>query len=633
MPEGRIDAMIGALKHRGPDDRGVMVEDGCALGHARLSIIDLSAAGHQPMSNEDGSLWLVFNGEIYNFEELRAELVAKGHVFRSNTDSEVILHQYEEDGDACVTRFNGMFAFALWDRRRNRMVLARDRAGEKPLFFAQGSDHILFGSEIKAVLASGLVSPDFDPQAIQTCMIYNAMAAPMTVFKAVRQLLPAHVMVVDESGVRSTPYWRLLDQIGRDRGAMSDDDWLAGFGAHLERSVKMRMRSDAPYGAFLSGGLDSTAIVKVMAETLSDKVRTYAFGFQEHAFDEVGPATEVAGIFGTQHRNIYARMDNLPDLVELAVRHGEEYTPNPCFIPVHLLCKEASTEVKMVLSGDGADELLAGYETYQATAAAAAWRRLPLALRRLVAAGVRRLPPSEGKVPLETKLKRFVYGANLPGREPHALWRHIFTPEGMRDCLMAEYAQGGDPSALYKERLAEAGDLPLISGLLYGDFSYYLPNDALVKTDRMGMANGLEIRSPFLDHHLVEYCFGMPDRLKLRGLRTKKFILKRYLAGTIPDHLIRRKKAGFNVPVDAWIRGPLRAMVNDVLSSVRLKGDGVFCPQTVQAMMREHMAGHANRGLELWNILCLTLLRTAVPDFIGASGAAASALSGQPRNR
>jgi len=612
LEPGRIEAMVGALAHRGPDDSGVWTagDASAALGQSRLSIIDLSAAGHQPMANEDGSLWLVFNGEIYNFEELRADLRVRGHVFRSASDSEVILHQYEEDGDACLERFNGMFAFALFDVRRRRLLLGRDRAGEKPLFFATGPDHVVFASEIKAILASGLVQPAIDAAALRTCMVYNAMAAPMTVFAGVRQLLPAHVVSVDRAGFGTPrPYWNLLERVANARALPTcDQAWLEGFADHLDRSVRLRMRSDAPFGAFLSGGLDSSAIVKVMRQTTDQPLRTYAFAFREGSFDESGMAKEVAAILGTDHNTIEAPMANLPQLLEKAVYHGEEYTPNPCFIPVYLLCQGAARHVKMVLSGDGADELLAGYETYQATALARLYGRMPAPLRRLAAAAIRRLPPSEAKVPLEDKLKRFVYGAEAPGLNSHALWRHIFQPDQVDAVLATPFAgAGGDPTRLYNDRIQAGAALPFVSRLLFADFSYYMPNDALVKMDRMGMANGLEVRAPFLDHHLVEFCFAMPDRLKLRRWTGKKHVLKRFLAGTIPDRLITRKKAGFNVPVDAWLRGPLRPMLEDCLSAADMRRLGIFRPEAVQSLLTEHLSGRANHGLKLWNLLSFTV--------------------------
>lgn len=608
LEPGRIQAMTLSLQHRGPDDSDVFEFGGVSLGHARLSIIDLSPAGRQPMGNEDGAIQLVYNGEIYNFDALRRELIQKGHTFRSDTDSEVIVHLYEEEGDACVERFNGMFAFALWDSRKNRLLLARDRTGQKPLFYYQDEDFIVFGSEVKALLASGLIEPELDYQALQVCLIYNAMAAPMTIFKGVRQLMPARIMACANTGCAVFRYWDLFERLAaRGPERLSEAEWLEGFAAHFDRSVAMRMRSDAPYGAFLSGGLDSSAVVKVMAQVKSDPVLTFAFGFKEAPFDETSFAGAVAEQFGTRHRNITAREEELPSLVERVIHHGEEYTPNPCFIPVYLLCRGASEHVKMILSGDGGDELLAGYETYQATYAARVAGILPSGVTRVAQRLADMLPRSDDKVPLEDKIKRFARGAEARAPYCHVLWRHIFMPTETLDVLtpgLAVELAENDPTALYRQALQEGVPLSYLGRLLYADFAYYMPNDALVKMDRMGMAHGLEIRNPFLDFELVEHAFAMPDSLKLRRMRTKKYALKHYLKGALPHEFIHRKKAGFNVPVDAWLRGPLQEFVRDELSESRVRKAGVFRPDKVTALMEAHMSRKDNTGLRLWNILC-----------------------------
>jgi asparagine synthase (glutamine-hydrolysing) len=611
LESGRIEAMTSTLRHRGPDDYGTYEVGGVSLGHTRLSIIDLSPAGRQPMANEHNDIWLVFNGEIYNFELLREDLIKKGHLFCSDTDSEVIIHQYEEDGERCVERLNGMFAFALWDRKNRKLFLARDRAGQKPLFYFVGQDFIIFGSEIKALLASGLIRPELNFEALQICMFYNAMAAPHTILKGVVQLEPGHCIACAQSSPRVRRFWDLKRLIGHGtRPQRKEGDWLEEFVWHFNRAVTMRMRSDAPFGAFLSGGLDSSAVIKAMVEVREEPVRTFAFGFRERSYDETGFAEEVASIFGTHHESIYSSEAELSDLVETVVYHGEEYTPNPCFIPVYLLSRGASRHVKMVLSGDGGDELLAGYETYQASYLARAYRRLPEGIRKGTRTLINQIPNSDGKVPLENKLKRFVYGAEQKGKHCHAVWRYIFSLEDLRQILRGscrKLVEGYDPTAIYRSHLEDTESFSFLKSLLYSDFSYYLPNDALVKMDRMGMANALEIRNPFLDHELVEFAFQMPDHLRLRYFLVKKYILKKYLNGSIPRSLIYRKKAGFNVPVDAWLRGPLRTYMTDLLGSDRVRKSGIFEPSAVERLIRTHLTGQANHGLELWNLLCFSV--------------------------
>ena len=611
LARAALDAMVDAVSHRGPDDRGVWQGDSVALGHTRLSIIDLSRAGRQPMSNETGDIWLTFNGEIYNFEALRAELIAKGHTFRSNADSEVILHQYEEDGEGCLRRLNGMFAFALWDASRRRLILARDRAGEKPLFYYATDGFIVFGSEIKSLLASGLVPVEIDSPALLTGLIYNAMAAPRTIVKGIRQIVPGAYLDCGDGPPAEKKYWDLLSIIrGRKNENRTDEEWLDGFNSHLHRSVKMRMRSDVDYGAYLSGGLDSTAVVKTMTEFHGLPVKTFSFGFREASFDESKAATLVSRIFGTEHFNSYASASALPGLVEKIVYHSEEYTPNPTFLPAFLLAGHAREHVKMVLSGDGGDELLAGYETYQASFMARVLRRFPAPVRRAVAWAIERLPVSNRRMPLEAKLKRFLHGVESDAQHPHVLWRHIFSLSGARDILQEHYAReaaGFDPLAVYSGDIDDARDMGFLTSLQYADFRNFMPNDAVLRSDRTGMAHGLEVRAPFLDHEFVEYVFGMPENLKLRWLTVRKYALRRYLRNSVPPQILNQRKLGFNAPIDDWLRGPLKEFLCDHTTPESLAKADVFKAERVNEMVSRHLDRQRNHGFELWNILCLTI--------------------------
>jgi asparagine synthase (glutamine-hydrolysing) len=607
-----VAAMTRTIAHRGPDGDGYYIDNPVGLGHRRLAIIDLSPAGKQPMANEDGSIWVTYNGEIYNFQEIRQELARRGHFFRSATDSEVIVHAYEEWGVDCLARFNGMFAFALWDGRRRRLWLARDRLGIKPLFYACLPDRLLFGSEMKAILADPRVPRRMDYEALAYFLALNYMPAPYTLLASIRQLLPGHYLLVDESGqVNTVEYWRLAyreDGIG-GRKKQSEAAYREAFNALLDDAVRLRLVSDVPFGAFLSGGVDSSGIAYWMSRHLPEPVKTFSIGFGQSTFDELAYARQVAGIIGAdQHEQILSA--EAAEILPKVVWHAEEPTADSSMVAVFYLAQMARQHVTMALSGDGADEILAGYETYQAYYLHRLYRLLPGWLRRKVIAPlIQSLPVSDGKVTLEFKLRRFVAAGDLTSEEAHATWRMIFDAKARQKILtpVAAYSgAGADVLDLYRSAFARANARHPLNRMLYIDTCLYLPNDMLVKVDRMTMAHGLEARLPYLDYRLVEFVASVPPQLKLKNFRHKKYLLKASLKGKLPQELLWRKKQGFNVPNARWIKQGLRPFVLDHLSTANIQAMGFLDGREVQALLQQHFTGRADHSHQIWCLLTLS---------------------------
>jgi asparagine synthase (glutamine-hydrolysing) len=621
VDERLLHAMASRLAHRGPDDSGVKACGVAGLAHRRLSIIDLSGAGHQPMSNEDGTVWLTYNGEIYNFAEVRRELEQLGHQFASATDSEIIVHAYEQWGTACLARFNGMFAFALWDARQKRLWLVRDRLGVKPLFYAVGPAGITFGSEVKAVLASAEVDRALDYEALSYYLALNYLPAPFTLFKQVRQLEPGQHLVADATGdIRLTTYWDML--FDNDPPPRSAASWRDELDALMDDAVRIRLVSDVPFGVFLSGGVDSSGVAYWMSKHLDRPAQAFTASFQEDSYSEVRFARAAAKRVGAELHEHLIGADAAHVLPEI-VSHSEEPTADSSMVAVYHLAKFARQHVSMVLSGDGADDILAGYETHQAYYAQQAYRRVPRLLRQgVIRPLVEALPASYRKVSAEARLKRFVAAADLDWQSAHASWRMIFPP-AERSRLLAPVA--GHPGAqadatdLYKRWFARTNARDPLNQMLYVDTRLYLPADMLVKIDRMTMAHGLEAREPYLDYRVVELTARMPPSLKLHQLRSKKHILKEALRGRVPDEVLFRKKQGFNVPKALWLRAGLREFAADVLSPSRVKATNVLEPSVVAAVVQEHFAGRADRSHEIWSLLVLLLWFDQFKPAAGAS--------------
>lgn len=605
-----IKCMIDAIAHRGPDAEGVQLCGSVGLGHRRLAILDLSDAGKQPMSDQAGKLWITYNGEIYNFLEIRRELESRGYHFTSVTDTEVILYAYREWGVECIQRFNGMFAFALWDETKQSLWVARDRIGIKPLFYAQDQHRFLFGSEMKAILAH----PEFqsrciDYQALAYFLATNYTPAPYTLLADIRQLLPGHMLLISHDGqVQDIAYWELIYEEGDYR---DDATYLEEYAALLEDAVRLQLISDVPFGAFLSGGVDSSTIAYWMSKQLNEPLKTFTIGFGEATFDELDYARQVADSLNTEHHERIVKADHAQLLSKL-VWHAEEPTADSSMVAVYAVAELARESVTMVHSGDGADETLAGYETYQAYYLHRLYRSLPALLRQsVIEPMVGRLPASDSKLSRDAKLRRFVYGGRYASSEDaHALWRIIFTAEARAELLTPLYDKPGvkaDILDLYRAAFAQTNARHPVNRMLYVDTRVYLPSDMLVKVDRMTMAHGLEARVPFLDHRLVEFTARVPPHLKLNGYRRKKHILKTVMRGKLPETILTRKKAGFNVPNARWIKGGLKPFVLDQLSPAKLKRIGWFESGVVEKLLHDHFEERSDHSHQIWSLLTLSL--------------------------
>jgi asparagine synthase (glutamine-hydrolysing) len=608
LPEA-VNCMITAIAHRGPDANGIYCSGGAGLGHRRLAIIDLSDAGRCPMSDWYDNVYITYNGEIFNYREVRQELEAKGYKFRSHTDTEVVINAYIEWGVDCLQRFNGMFAFALWDEPRQRMWLVRDRLGVKPLFYARTENSLYFGSEIKAILAH----PDYDNRqidyaALSYFLAANWMPAPHTLFAGIRQLMPGHHVLIERDGTQhETCYWDMRFQ---EDGYKSEQSYLDEFNALIEDAVKIRLVGDVPFGSFLSGGLDSSTVAYYMARQLNQPVKTFSIGFEEDSFNETDYAREMAKAIGANHHERIVRADDA-ELIPKLVWHAEEPTADSSMVAVYAVSKLAREHVTMIHSGDGGDELFAGYPTYQAHYLHKMYRWLPGFVReKIVPALVDRLPVSDAKVSTDAKLRRFVYGGRYDYQDAHALWRVIFNKEAraalLAPTMPAETFQA-DLVDVYRDAFARTNARHPVNRLSYTDTRVYLPGDMLVKVDRMSMAHGLEARTPFLDYRMVEFAARVPPWLKLKNFRQNKYLVKAAMRDKLPPVISGRRKAGFNVPNARWIKRGLKSFVTDTLSPARLNNIGWFNPGVVENLLKDHFEERADNSHQIWSLLTLSL--------------------------
>ncbi len=603
-----VEAMAQTLEHRGPDGQGIHIDGPVGLGHRRLSIIDLSSAGTQPMPSYDRTLWVTFNGEIYNFLEIRQDLVRLGYQFRSLTDTEVILYAYEEWGIQCLQRFNGMFAFCLWDQRQQTLWLARDRLGIKPLFYIWSEQFIAFASEIKAVLQHPQVKRTLDYEALSYYLALNYVPAPHTLFSSIRQLMPGQALQVDINGKGQIyDYWQLRYQ---ESDYQSESAYLEEFEALLSDSVRLRLMSDVPFGAFLSGGLDSSSIAYWMTQHLREPVKAFSIGFGEPSFDELDYAHLAAKSVGAQFHTAMVQADAATILPKL-VWHAEEPTADSSMVAVFHLAAMAREHVTMTLGGDGADEILAGYETYQAYFVHQSYRRLPVWFRQhLLQPLVDRLPTSDAKVSWDFKLKRFVAAGDLSSEDAHGTWRMIFSANArarLLDPIKNSPQASADVLNLYRATFAQTNARHALNRMLYVDTRFYLPNDMLVKVDRMSMAHGLEVRVPFLDHRLVEFAARVPPNLKLKHFRHKKYLLKAAMQGRLPNKILWRRKQGFNIPNGRWFKGELKSFVMEHLSIPKLKDMGFLDSHEVSMILCDHFEERKDNSHQIWCLLTLSL--------------------------
>jgi asparagine synthase (glutamine-hydrolysing) len=589
----RLAAMSETLVHRGPDSDGLAVDGPVGLAARRLSIIDLET-GDQPLSNEDGTVTVIQNGELYNYRELRRELEAAGHRFRSQGDTEVLAHGYEEWGDGFAVRLRGMFAAAVWDARRRRLVLARDRYGIKPLYYRADGGDLEFASELRA-----LPRGPIDLDAVEAFLAFNCIPDPLTIFANVRKLPPGHLLVWDGGVPRLEPFARPQPAPVGELREGDEAELTEELRARLRDSVRAHLVADVPVGVLLSGGIDSCVLAALAARESAEPVRTFTIGFEERSFDETADARAVAEQYGTDHHELVLQPDAARLLPALADAFDEPFADSSA-LPTYLVSELAARHVKVALSGEGGDELFGGYYTYAADLLAE--RIGPLA--RLARPLVERLPASTAKASLDYRAKRFVRAAHLPPLERHHGWKEIFSAE-MRAELTGR-RHGFDPVDLLRARFAETEGAELVSRLQDVDLGVLMVADQLTKTDRASMAHSLESRVPFLDPVVTNLALALPGRHKVRGLR-KKILLRKAVAPLLPARVVHGRKRGFSIPAAAWLRGELEPFARDVLSASTLQRQGYFEPAVVTRLLDAHVAGREDLSRPLWGLLAFTL--------------------------
>jgi len=588
-----VKAMCDAIVHRGPDDEGIFADGDAAIGMRRLSIIDL-AAGHQPVRNEDGTVWVVLNGEIYNYRQLRADLKRRGHSFYTGSDTEVIVHLYEEYGAECVTHLRGMFAFAVWDRLTQSLLLARDRLGIKPLYYAERDGRLVFGSELKALLQLPEIGAQLNWSSVSHLMSFLTTPATESIVRGVHKLEPGHVLTYSRSAGRSTrQYWDVRFEPERSRDPR---DYVERLRALLDESVQMHMISDVPVGAFLSGGIDSSAVVATMARHSRHPVKTFSIGFHEQDHDESRHARQVAKAFGTDHHELVLDAD-ITGLMEDMAWDLDEPFGDPSAIPTYMVSKLAAQHVKVVLSGDGGDELFAGYDKYAVERRERRWQLLAAPVRYLLRAVAAAMP--EG-----ARGRNFLRHFSLAGHERYLDALTFFRADQKRQLFQPEILKRMGDTASYFGRLLGGSRRHWLSSLQYLDLKGYLPLDILTKVDRMSMAHSIETRVPLLDHVFVEFAARIPPELKLNG--SGKFIFKQAMRGILPDEVIDRPKQGFAVPLGRWFRGRLGGFLRDVLLSRRCRERGILNPAYLERLIALHERGRP-LDLQLWTLLSFEL--------------------------
>ncbi len=610
--------MTARLFHRGPDSEGRFSRPHLALGIRRLKIIDLET-GDQPLANETGSITLIYNGEIYNFRELRQQLLARGHQFRTHCDGEVIAHLYEEKGPDCLEDLNGMFAIALWDEPNRRLLLARDRAGEKPLYYWQAGDTLAFASEIKSLLEYPEVSREPDFQALTQYFFHGYIPAPRSAFRDIRKLPAAHRLLVENGRLSIESYWRLSDHLRpADAAAVNrqaEEEIVLELRRRIREAAISRLVSDVPLGVFLSGGVDSSTLVALMSELAPGHVNSFSVGFTDRSFNEEPFSSQVARRFRTRHHTLEANTQNLREALDAMADRLDEPLADPAVLPTYLISRFARSEITVALSGEGSDELFGGYPTYIGVPLAESYLRLPRAIRHSLIEPVgKRLRVSPGAVPLGLFLQRFFAHAEKPAAQRHLTWFGMFAPDEIERLLAPAWPgphPGQAPETIFAtlDRVLE-GARPenALAGTLYLDFRTYLEDNLLVKVDRASMACSLEMRTPFLDHRLVEFAAGLPASLKLRGLHLK-YILKKAVEPWLPREIVYRQKRGFSVPIAGWMRGELAPLIAEKLDPEKLKRQGWFDPAFVTRLVEEHRSGSSDHRKALWTLLAFELWR------------------------
>jgi asparagine synthase (glutamine-hydrolysing) len=595
----RIRAATATLTHRGPDKQGVFSSRICSLGATRLKILDL-AAGDQPITSSDGDTVIVFNGEIYNHLELRPELEALGYKFQTHCDTETVLYAFLAWDIACFNRLRGMFAVALWRKSTRRLVLARDRMGIKPLYLAKYGEDLLFGSELKAILIHPEVERRLSMEGLDCYLSLNYVPCPWTLVDGVEKLPPGHWYEWHDGSVRTASYWSLpaaAPQVRDLESAKEELDFL------LQQSVREHLLSDVPLGVWLSGGVDSSTILHYAAATNHTRLKTFSISFNGRSFDETEHIQRVVSHYGTDHEQLDLNpQEDLQGAIEQFAYYSDEPSADAGALPVWFLSQMCKSHATVALSGEGADEIFAGYLTYRANQLARTMRTMPAAGIRLALAGLRSWPVSDEKISLEYKLKRFLEGSLLPPEQAHIYWNGTFS-EAAKARLLRRPLPGTMGDIL--EQLAVTANRGLSSYLAF-DQQYYLADDILVKSDRMSMAHAVEVRPPFLDHRIVEFAATLPDTMKMRGSR-QKFLLKELMKGKLPPSILDRKKVGFDIPAHQWLRGSLRPLLLDTLKEGLSEHAELFRTDAIENYLRLHMEKRANLGYHLWGLMILFL--------------------------
>ncbi|HDL19208.1 MAG TPA: asparagine synthase (glutamine-hydrolyzing) [Bacteroidetes bacterium] len=596
--------MNDTITHRGPDDQGAYADGNFGIGMRRLSIIDLSS-GHQPQFNEDRSLAIVFNGEIYNYRELRDDLLVKGHKFQTDSDTESIIHAYEEYGVGCLKKLNGMFGFTIYDRKKKQLFIARDRVGIKPLYYYEDGQTFAFASEIKPILQIPGIDRSIDMEALNLFLTFEYIPSPYSIFKKVRKIPPGHFLIYRNQKIKIEKYWDVDFSRQPEQQSVSEEELRE----LMRDAVRLRLVSDVPLGAFLSGGIDSSTIVGLMAGLMDRPVKTFSIGFEDQSYNELNYARTIAKKFNTEHTEFIIQPDAI-DLVEKLVYHLDEPLGDFSIFPTYLVSKMARDYVTVILSGDGGDELFAGYDTYIADKLANRFKKIPGFLRNGVIKPVVNLfPPQEQKKGIINKMRRFMEGMDYPEDLQHVRWM-IFLSEVDRRMLFNEEVSrsvnGKETYEFIRQYFRQSQPVDRLNRQNFVDYKTYLVDNILVKVDRMSMATSLEARVPFLDHRVVEASFRIPGNLKIQGKDTK-YILKQTMKDILPDEIIHRDKQGFSIPIKNWLREELRPMMQDVLHPDKLKQQGIFDSVFVNRLVGEHVRGTENHSHRLWALMMFEL--------------------------
>ncbi|HEX5602995.1 MAG TPA: asparagine synthase (glutamine-hydrolyzing) [Pyrinomonadaceae bacterium] len=605
IDEELLTRMNNAIRHRGPDDDGFYVNGSVGLGMRRLAIIDLKG-GAQPIHNQDRSSWIVFNGEIYNYLELREKLEKLGHTFYTNSDTEAIVHAYDQFGADCPKHLRGMFAFAIWNVRTQELFLARDRVGKKPLLYAHVNGQLIFGSEFSALLLHPDVSRDIQPEALDYYLSFMCIPAPLTAYRAIRKLEPGHWLRWRHGEIELQRYWQ---PDFTKKVELSEEEAGERTVEILRDAVRVRLMSEVPLGAFLSGGIDSSAVVALMSQESSERVKTFSIGFDEQDFSELHHAKRIAEHVGAEHHEFIVRPDALEVLPTLVEHYGEPYADSSA-VPTYYVAKETRKHVTVALNGDGGDESFAGYERYIAMGLTEKYRRVPSFLREsVIKETVNLIPSSPLKRSRVKSAKRLLDAVALPRVDRYARWVSVFndqTKQPLYSDHFREQTQSADATGILAEWFKRANGIGVVDAMLLTDQMTYLPNDLLVKVDIATMAVSLEARSPFLDHHVIEFAASLPQNLKLRRL-TSKYLLKKVLRKLLPSENLKRRKMGFGVPVGHWFRGKMQPFLREVLLSEKALRRGLFKPDAVRQLIELHVRGERDYSQQLWTLLMLEL--------------------------